>query len=244
MPIDGVILAKDGTSSPVVVLDAVAPIKPKIQLGISTRKPKPSAEVENSLVKSFGDIGLCSCCGVEIVADSRKTLHYEGGWFSVCQLCFYTENLDLIPMFDKGQILYQGSLEQTYIFTLIRAQLDHGMLVEHNRDDSPDLEEELMNNNHTIFSLMEKLSHASGKPESNNVDSVDTYIHLMDILKPDQYDNRFMFFIDLRWIPHVRMMSKDSQGRTTRFFEDLHPEKTDGFIDTFMSKYKLPFSLD
>lgn len=222
----------------------IAKIKPQIQLSISTRHPKITKETEAMLISSFGEIGCCASCGVEIHAKSRKNIHYEGGWFSACLLCFYTENLDMIPAFEKGKVIFQPFLGQTQAFTLMRTHLAQSMIDAANRDLAPEVEEVLSNNLHTVQALLDKLSHGSGRSNSKNTHSVDTLVHTMDILPPELYAQRYKNFIDLRWIPEVRMLKADHESRTDHHFESLHPEKNDGFIRDFVSKYKLPFSVD
>lgn len=218
--------------------------RPKIQLGISTRKPKLPSDIEDMLIKEFGDIGSCACCGVTLLSSARKSLPYEGRWYSVCPLCFFTENLDLIPMFEKGTILLQPFMSQVNIFTMMRAHLASGLMMSVSRDPSPDLRDEMVDNDQTIKSLIEKLSRNSGKVDAGNSDTVDSYIHLMDILKDDEYEKRFMSIFDMRWIPDVKMMGLDAKSIQLQQFDVLHPEKLDSFTKGFVLKYQLPFEID
>lgn len=224
----------------------VEKIKPEINLGISTMvndgKPVDPAAYEKAdreMAEYFGASGFCESCGVVLRAADRKTLGQNGAWFSVCHLCFYTCNLDKIPSFEKGRILFQPLISQTMMFTLIRARFSSTNLSKmSNADASPAVHEDIVENEATMVSLVDKLARASARPETTvGGESVDNFIHLMDLLRPEEYRDRLRLLGDYRWLPDSDLFAEGATYQLSDQFSVIHPETMDVYMEEFVLQY-------
>lgn len=222
-------------------------IKPSISLGISTMNPKLPKQVDLDMEASFGVSSFCESCGVSLGRKDRKTLslYNPNGdgtpvFFNTCPLCFYTCNLDQIPHLEKGRIQYQPTIHQIGVFTLMRTKVSIAMLAELHKDDdqSDPVMSEITDKEVFINNYLTKLSSTANRTDpENNGDTVDTFVHMMDLLTLNEYNARHVLLSKYVWLPPYEMVKQEFRNEFNQQFMIFHPNESDALTNDFISRF-------
>ncbi len=216
-------------------------IKPEILLGISTYTPKLDPVSEQGLDARFSapNGARCESCGVSLTEDFRHKSFLSKAWYNTCGMCHYTANLDKIPHYDEGWIIYFPYLSQARLNATLRAI----WCVDYMRTIEPENQElELMAGTidgiRKVIAGQETLTAGCFANTDPRV-----YASTMYLLKPEEYKQRYKLFESFRWLPEKRVFEDDVAFWTETDYNVLHPEKISSNITNFMSHYAPRFKI-
>lgn len=209
----------------------------QLMLGISTyakTAPQPFPIINQSDSGKLTSGHSCEICGASLTKDMIRPLHIKDDKFAVaCGLCFYTQNLDLIPHFDRGDIIYFPSMSQTQFNCLLRAAWSIDTFSKAGL--SPKQFNEFK---HSMTDLLDKINgQLHGMAYYFDSTSVDVLVATLDLLKPDEYHQRHKLLTNFRWLPKREIFKNEIAYWAQHDFSQLHPLKIDDNIEKFMLKY-------
>lgn len=208
--------------------------KPNIMLGISTYNPKPQKEDWVFLDEKLERHPHCEACGAKITKEMRHALHSEGAWFNSCGMCFYPQNLDLIPYFEKGELLYFPAMKQERLNTLLRAVWSVDLFSRLGVSDR-----EFSEFRHATSEIVDKVNgQLHGMTVYFDSTNIEVFIASLDLLRPEEYAQRHKLLLNFRWYPKKEIFKNEIPYWAQHDFSQLHPSKIDDNITTFMAKYK------
>lgn len=210
--------------------------RPKVLPGISAFTKPISKDEEASLVNSFEEPGMqkCACCGASITKGMRRNLFVGDKWWNACPMCFFTENLDLIPSQKKGRLMYMPEISQARLNAMLRCFWSVTYFF--------NLEPENM--------VLREMSQTVGQEVENlikiNEKSALVHFSLSDpeilacmlyLIPPEEYKQRHKLLSGIRWSPRKSLFTEeiDYWAREDHYF--LMPNEIHGNISKFMSKY-------
>lgn len=212
---------------------SIVKIKPKISLGISTYNPKPTKEDLLLLDEKLAHDPHCEACGASITKEMRHAIHCEGGWFNGCGMCFYAQNLDLIPHFERGDILYFPAMTQARLNSVLRAVWSVELFSRVGVSDRAFSEFK-----HAMAEIIDKINgQLHGMTVYFDSTNVDVFVAMLDLLRPEEYEQRHKLTENFRWYPKREIFKNELPYWSQQDFSALHPSKIDDNISSFMAKY-------
>lgn len=209
--------------------------QPISQLGISTYNPKPTENDLLILLSRFSQNPRCECCGASLSKEMNHALHdKDAGWVNACGMCYYPSNLDLIPYFERGEILYFPAMDQARFNTLLRAVWSVDTFSK--AGTSQKVFQEFK---HAMTELVDKVNgQLNGMAYYFESTSVDILVATLDLLKPDEYEQRHKLLKNFLWYPKKEIFKNEITYWAQSDFNLLHPAKIDDNIAEFMANYK------
>lgn len=223
-------------ATPEVAVNAI-PIRPELLLGISSYQDPPSEDEEISLVDRFK--GSCEVCGVALTSDMRHSHLHKKLWYNSCGMCYFAENLDGIPSFKKGSIIYFPHMSQARLNSVLRAIWSVESL-----NDIGD-----MNDEYNVMSATFDELNAMIEGQINITTSYfdfsdpDILSSLLNLLPPEDYEQRWKLLRSFRWLPDRSVFEDEMVYWAQKSFHHLHPEKINSNITTFMTNYVPAFNI-
>jgi hypothetical protein len=221
-------------SSSIQKINNIENIRPELSIGISTYTPTIDPETESLLINRGGQKGArCDACGVSINADMRKSLHHKNMWFNTCPMCYYSENLDEIPHYLKGDIIYFPMMSQARLNGFLRAVWSVSYLA----DLDPDNEElsEMKSSFKELGRIMSGQSDVTvGYFQTSNPDVISS---MLNIIRPEEYKQRHKLLTSFRWMPHIETFKEEMGFWAQNDYHHLHPLKITSNITKFVSDY-------
>jgi hypothetical protein len=218
----------------------VKAIKPTVELGISFYNPIITESDKAALEARFGgDVGVCECCGIKLKASMRHELEVKGVWYNACGMCYYPANLDEIPSFDKGKIVYFPAGSQARLNSILRACWSMHYLAKLDPDNK-----ELMQMCESVSQIEDGIL---GLVQINNsyfhFSAPDVLSSTLFLLKPEEYEQRHKLLMSFRWLPEQDTFREEMAFWAQESFSSLHPEKITGNIQHFMEKYAKDYNI-
>lgn len=211
-------------------------VKPKHQLmlGISTYSKKPPSDLLAFSPNDLGNTYCCEICGASLTKEMIHHLHIKDDEFATaCGLCYYTQNLDLIPHFDRGDIIYFPSMSQVQFNCLLRAAWSIDTFSKAGL--SPKQFNEFKN---SMTDLLDKINgQLHGMAYYFDSTNVDVLVATLDLLKPEEYHERYKLLTNFRWLPKREIFKNEVAYWAQHDFNQLHPLKIDDNMEKFMLKY-------
>ena len=144
--------------------------------------------------------GKCKCCGFSA---KGGYFPYKSGKnvFILCSICYYTLSLNNIPLEEKGSIIMFPHLTQKEINAIVRAYWYVESL-----DSDFDEEKDSIS---ILMTLLEQQEIIANKYYSNGISKPDLLIQLFYELKKEEYLNRRVGAVGLRWLPPKELFESD-----------------------------------
>lgn len=215
-------------------------VRPKMEIGISVYNPEPSDEDLKYLSESFIGKGCkCDACGASLNEDMVNHHFEQGLWFNVCSMCYCASNLDKIPHYVRGEVIWFPYFSQARLNAIVRG-LWAGSAFQESMTKDIELKEMI----DSLDDITELLNSRQGSTENFfHFTGVDTVSSTLFILRKDEYDRRSNFFSDFRWLPVKEIFEDEMAYWAPEDYSDMHPEKISSNITKFMSKYSPEFSI-
>jgi hypothetical protein len=209
-------------------------IRPELMLGISSYNPVIEKDAELSLIElASGKNATCDVCGVAINKDIRHSLYHKKMWFNSCSMCYYSENLDQIPHFLKGDIIYFPMMSQARLNAFMRAlwSIKYMSNLDSENDDLNEMQHSFSELEGIMLGQREitESYFRSSKP--------DVFSSMLNLLTPEEYKQRYKLLKSFRWMPSKKTFQDEMSFWTQESYNALHPEKISGNITKFVSKY-------
>lgn len=227
-------LSKGKPTSVALSTDNAASKKPVSLLGISTYLPKINESQLSEIESRFLKHSKCELCGASLTKEMRHNYYGDDlGWFNACSMCFYPQNLDLIPYFERGDVLYFPSMEQSRFNALLRAVWSVDTF--NKTGVSSNVFQEFR---HSMVDLIDKVNgQLHGMEYYFETTSVDILVATLDLLKPEQYAERHKLLANFKWFPKREIFKNEITYWAQQDFNMLHPAKIDDNITQFVSNY-------
>lgn len=211
----------------------VIKVKPTLMLGLSTYNPKPTNEDFKLLDDKLTQCSKCELCGASITKEMRHALYCKEGWFNACGMCYYPQNLDLIPYFDRGEILYFPAMDQTRLNTLLRSVWSVDVF-----NKSGVSHKTFQEFKHAMADLVDKINgQLHGMTVYFDSTNVDVFVAMLDLMRPEEYEQRYKLLQNFRWYPKRDIFKNEITYWAQQDFNLLHPSKIDDNITQFVSNY-------
>lgn len=220
--------------------DMVSTLPPEICIGISAfNKPIPD-EVNKYLNDELSKKDAkCSACGVSIDKETGYQLSSKTGFHNTCGMCYFTCNLDEIPHYEKGKIIYFPVLSQVRLNAMLRALWAVDYLSKFDYDNL-----ELSDMSRSLSVITSNLNAISIESERIMGDSnPDIYASMLNLLPEHEYEQRYKLLKNCRWLPTVRIFEDEAPYWAQKDYNGLHPEKITGNITKFMAEYLPSFKM-
>ena len=213
----------------------IKPVKPNVIVGLSAYTPKISQQQDELLNNRFSESKnkCCEVCGVSISHEFRKKLYVNNAWFNSCGMCYYAANLDEIPHYKKGTIVYFPSLTQGQLNGLLRTiwALDYMCMLEPENEELMTYQDAISELNGLINTQVELTKGFI------NCTETEVYGSMLYLLKPSEYAQRHKFFSGFRWLPERSVFEDEIPLWVKNDYRFLHPDKMSTNIKWFVSKY-------
>jgi hypothetical protein len=231
-------MSKENKVSSVII----GPAKPpEILLGISLYTPPITEDEERMLNDRFrmSKRKCCDTCGVTLHEEMRHNLYLQKKWFNACSLCYYAANMDQIPSFRLGKIVYLPHISQARFNSMLRCIWTMNYLRETDPENQ-DLED--------MIGSMEELRGEIDIRVQNTIayftnSNPEVYVSMLGLIKREEYEQRHKLLQNFRWMPEKKVFEDEMGFWAQSEFSRLHPESvTDGMKD-FISKYVPQFNI-
>jgi|AntDeeMinimDraft_5_1070356.scaffolds.fasta_scaffold11359_3 hypothetical protein len=210
--------------------------RPNLLPGISAYTDKITKEEESSLILSFEEHGKqkCQCCGASITKKMRRNLYVASRWWNACPMCFYTENLDLIPDNNKGRLMYMPAFSQARLNAMLRCF----WAVTYFYSTEPE-NMVLREMNSTVTQEINNLTSINEKSAQVHFSLADPEIlsSMLYLVPKEDYEKRHKLLTGIRWYPKKALFSDEIDYWARNDHSSLFPKETNGNISKFMSKY-------
>lgn len=216
-------------------------VRPDVLIGISSKNGKPTAAEDADLRNRFAMSvsQRCELCGASLTAEMVHPVKIARGLYNACGMCFCAMNLDRIPHYQRGAIIYFPNLNQTRLNALLRAMWSVDLMLEMDPRNQDLIQlHEVMNEMSVVFDGQVMLTN--GNMGSSNTE---VYASMMHLLRDEEYEQRYKLFKNFRWLPDRVIFEDEIAYWAQTDSHHLHPEKMSGNITQFMSKYVPDFSL-
>lgn len=216
-------------------------VRPKLLIGISTRNKLPPKDKEDALVERGSQVNACcDVCGISIDKNTRFTIEYKDMWFNACSMCYYTQNIDRIPHYIKGEIVFYPELSQERLYTLLRAiwSVEYFASIDGN---NPKLEEMQASLSELLESFSSLKDVTNGYVDTSNPDIISS---MLNLLTDEEYKERYKLFTSFRWMPDKETFEDDIPRWAQQSFTHLSPDRMSSNITKFMAKYVPSFKVN
>lgn len=163
-----------------------------LYIGVSRGLTLLDGQKTKSLVKK--QKGFCKSCGYSLGKGTRglkgDNVIQDGAY---CKMCFYTMAMDKIPNKNKGKIILMPHLTQVEVNNLMKVI----WFLERNSDEY----EEEADAAGIISELLNQNASLSNQYYSGGASNVDLLIQLFFSVTEEQYANRRVGAMGLRWLP-------------------------------------------
>lgn len=217
------------------------PVREKLLIGISPYGKKITDDIEQFLTNRFNSekYKKCEVCGVSISEKMRHPLSLGNAWFNSCGMCYYTANMDRIPHYETGSVVYFPYLDQERLNGMLRALwcMEYMCLIEPDNKDL-NLFQDSISELTTVIKNSKFVSEgyfATSKPE--------VYTSTLFLLKPEEYRQRYKLLNNFKWFPDKRIFEDEIPFWVENDYMGLHPEKISSNITKFMSQYVKDFDI-
>ena len=218
------------TESPII-----EPVKPKCLIGISTYNKPLTDEVQDMLSLRFSSSKekRCELCGVSLSEEHRMPLNVEKAWFNTCGMCYYARNLDQIPHYKKGSIVYAPRVSQETLNALMRVVwcVDYMCGLEPENKELVDFQQ-VITELDNMFKVQRDVTEGF-----IGVTDVDVYGANLHLLRPEEYAQRHKLLTNFRWQPDKDLFKDEIAFWVEKDYHKIHPNNTTGTIKSFMATY-------
>ena len=216
------------------------PVRPKMELEISIHQRIPSEEELKLLKASFKSEGKrCSACGATLTKEMVHHHFEQDRWFNVGGMCYCASNLDRIPHFERGHVVWFPYMSQARLNAVLRGLWAAKSLSGVNSDDHE--YKEMLNTLEEITSLLDLRPRVT--EEYFKFSDVDVVSSTLFLLTNEEYEKRGALFADFRWLPQRQIFEDELPFWASKDYNGLHPQKITSNITKFMSKYAPDFTI-
>jgi hypothetical protein len=216
------------------------PVRPKMELGISIHQKIPNEEELKQLKSLFKSEGKkCAACGVTLTKEMVKHHFEKNRWFNVCGMCHCASNLDRIPHFERGHVVWFPYMSQPRLNAVLRGLWSAKAMSGINADDNE--YQEMINTLDEIVSLL--ANRPSVTEEYYSFSDVDVVSSMLFLLTDEEYEKRGAMLEDFRWLPNKQIFEDEMPAWGSKDYSGLHPKKITSNITKFMTKYCPDFTI-
>jgi hypothetical protein len=212
-----------------------------ILLGISMYTGNIDENEETVLRNRFSSSvdKCCELCGVSLHEKIRHPLLINKEWHNACGMCFYSANLDRIPSFNNGTIIYFPFLSQSRLNSLLRCIW---AMEEMSKLDPDNDELSAMCDSMEEVSTVIKGQIGMTEAYFNNTDT-EVYASTLGLITKEEYDQRHKLLLNFRWVPDKRIFEDDLSFWLDKDLKYLHNDQVKDYMLSFMNEFVPTFSL-
>jgi hypothetical protein len=166
-------------------------------IGISIYNEHPDDKNLDRLELGYKNNPICGCCKSSLKNINKHHLKQKNQWINVCSFCYYTQNIDQIPLIEKGRIIifpYMSQIDLNNFFKCLWV-IDYLYEIDRDNDEIYSLKQTVEQINNSITGQLSITDSTLG------VTNVDVYANFLGIINRDKYQYRHKLLRSRRWLP-------------------------------------------